>query len=249
MLRGLCKGGGGEKQADNAYRTGEAPPEDFTTQHGHTGSGASPAPDYAGAVIGYREWLFAPLLVSSPEFVAGPAALYSLTQQEVLSEQDSGRSERAAPRRYQHWPLGEAHEAGCGNRANREGPDGGCRDFEGCVCGFYAWNEAEKLGTAGRKGHPNGSCFLVHGVIAGWGRVVLHERGFRCRNAKVVAVLDPGEISFPEAGDPGRVHGAYEDLVKRSGVPTLSRKELQDPGLPEHLGLLHARRLSRADGQ
>lgn len=226
MLRDLC-GGGGEFGREGFSVEGapgiEVPPE------------AARTPDYAGAVIGYREWLLMP---RSPD----PAALYSITRQAIMPEAGSGRP---AARRHQRWPLGETHEAGCGNPSSRGGPDGACGGLEGCACGFYVWNAAGRLGAAGRKGYAEQTSYLVPGVIAGWGRVSLHEKGFRCRYAKVVALLDPGEVSFAQGNDPEGDREAYAELVERSGLPTLSWRELREPDLARRLGLLDARELAR----
>lgn len=49
----------------------------------------------------------------------------------------------------------------------------------GCRCGFYAFNQASR-----DYEQPSG----VHGVIQGYGRVVIGTRGFRAEKAKIVAL-------------------------------------------------------------
>jgi len=54
----------------------------------------------------------------------------------------------------------------------------------GCSCGFYAH---------GRRDDSNSetTVHVVGGVVAGWGNLELHESGFRCGVAKVLALFEP----------------------------------------------------------
>jgi hypothetical protein len=48
-----------------------------------------------------------------------------------------------------------------------------------CTCGFYAWSS------------PPTERLAVQGVIAGWGRVTVHEHGWRAEKAQILALIDP----------------------------------------------------------
>jgi hypothetical protein len=54
---------------------------------------------------------------------------------------------------------------------------------EQCTCGFYAFWEAEPP--------PVGGHFPVAGVVEGYGRTVIGNRGFRCQRARIVALHVP----------------------------------------------------------
>jgi hypothetical protein len=63
---------------------------------------------------------------------------------------------------------------------------------------------------------------LVKGLVVAWGRVVVHEHGFRARHARVVAFLDEGRTFISALGERYGV-GA---LGERYGVPVLPEREL-----------------------
>jgi hypothetical protein len=47
------------------------------------------------------------------------------------------------------------------------------------------------------------------GIVAGWGKLELHERGFKCGVAKILAVFAP---------HPRRTHPHYGELTWRTGL-------------------------------
>lgn len=76
------------------------------------------------------------------------------------------------------WRMGE-NIARCG-RTGHLVPD------EDCGCGFWAYWTLEAAAN------PHGFLLPVLGVIEGYGRTMLGERGFRCAKARIVA------LHFPE---------------------------------------------------
>lgn len=69
----------------------------------------------------------------------------------------------------------------------------------GCSCGFYAH---------GRRDGSNSetSVHVVGGIVAGWGNVELHERGFKCGMVKVLALFAP---------DPRKGHADYDGVAQK----------------------------------
>jgi len=59
-----------------------------------------------------------------------------------------------------------------------------CRDGPAleCGCGLYAYHELERALERGR----------VHGVVAGWGRTIVHPGTWRAQFAQVLALVDEG---------------------------------------------------------
>lgn len=92
-----------------------------------------------------------------------------------------------------------------------------------CSCGFYAY---------GRR-HGSGSETTVHtvgGVIAAWENLELHEKGFRCSAAKILAFFEPD----PEAryadyhGLARRKRAALEEICSAHSIPLLAHDALID---------------------
>ena len=80
-------------------------------------------------------------------------------------------------------------------------------------CGVYAYYRA-------RMPWPTS----VNGAIRAWGRIVRHERGFRCEYAQIVALTEP-EAPRPCIGE--RIEGNdLRAIADRYGVPILPRPEL-----------------------
>lgn len=57
---------------------------------------------------------------------------------------------------------------------------------EDCACGFWAY------WTIGNAPNPHGFAIPVLGVIEGYGRTLIGDRGFRCQKARIVALHFPG---------------------------------------------------------
>ncbi len=69
----------------------------------------------------------------------------------------------------------------------------------GCSCGFYAH---------GRRDAANSetTVHVVGGIVAGWGNLELHERGFRCGVAKILALFAP---------DPRKKYADYDGVAQK----------------------------------
>ncbi|HET7478364.1 MAG TPA: hypothetical protein VFJ72_02485 [Rubrobacteraceae bacterium] len=237
MLQDLCRDDSSEgydPRPESADWHGVLPP--LTS-----GATTDPAPDYAQALIGYREWAFVPRIETTSGFRAAPDTLFSLTRQ----ANGTGGSPLAQRReRYHEWPLDGPHEARCGVSGLLPSR-GNCPS---CTCGFYAWSE--ELWPICRPGQTlygtEPFSWAVPGIIAGWGKVSIHQRGFRCQYARVVALLDPGAFAFDDPGEPGwpDPKTAYLDLIGRKGVPLISPDEMLDPDLPARFGLLRASQIT-----
>ena len=127
----------------------------------------------AGTVTGYRWWT-----LTAPDLTRNPLDAEQDWRPRLL------RGQRA------EWQPG-VNEAAClaglaGPRAH-EDP----LPSAGCGCGFWAyWSLAQH--NMARPGE-----LLVAGVIEGWGRTRIGERGFRCATARILALCLPFTISAP----------------------------------------------------
>jgi hypothetical protein len=93
----------------------------------------------------------------------------------------------------------------------------------GCSCGFYAY---------GRRDESNSET-LVHmagGVVAGWGDLELHEMGFKCGVAKILALFEPDPRKIgPYYGElAARKWSALRQLCADNDIPLLPPDALRD---------------------
>jgi len=105
--------------------------------------------------------------------------------------------------------------------------------FENCGCGFWAyWNTS----SAPRPPDIISRCRRqVIGVVEGFGRTLLGDRGFRCQRARIVALAATGELGGHWLRD---YPGQRQNLAKSYGVPIyLSLTELLErhPTTPDYL--------------
>ena len=88
---------------------------------------------------------------------------------------------------------------------------------EDCTCGFYAfWNPDEQSQVSVR--------FPVLGVIEGFGRTLIGDRGFRCEKARIVALHVPTD-PFGRS-DLALIAEVEEALAERYVVPVYATKRL-----------------------
>jgi hypothetical protein len=81
-----------------------------------------------------------------------------------------------------------------------------------CQCGIYAYDRP------GLRTY-HGELWWCEGVIAAWGRLVVHADGWRAEHARVEALAVPGRE------DP-RLEVALASIAERLGVPLVDRDEL-----------------------
>ena len=110
----------------------------------------------------------------------------------------------ASPHRYAAWLPGLPLKAECkdesGGRAlanpHRKQP-GVAPPLEGCTCGIYAYHEADGMVEALTSR-------LVGGAVLAWGRITIHQEGFRAEFARPLALcyqktLIAGSTAIPLA--------------------------------------------------
>jgi hypothetical protein len=83
-----------------------------------------------------------------------------------------------------------------------------------CQCGIYAYEEP------GLKAYY-GESWWCEGVISAWGRVVVHDAGWRAEHARVEALAVPSV-------DDGRLLAAVRRIADRLGVPLVTRDALPE---------------------
>ncbi|MGH3089897.1 MAG: hypothetical protein ACRDSJ_21665 [Rubrobacteraceae bacterium] len=143
---------------------------------------------YANATLGFRKWHFSlrdgenePLLLEG---------LYKYNFHEPLCRWDLLNANHAECLRLKFNPnfSPEGHD---------EVPE------PGCGCGFYAY---------GRRDDSNSETTvqMVGGVVAGWGNLELHERGFKCGIARILALFAPSPCKSPPCDNP-----YYKQLAAR----------------------------------
>jgi hypothetical protein len=82
-----------------------------------------------------------------------------------------------------------------------------------CQCGIYAYHRP------GLRTYY-GELWWCEGVIAAWGRLVVHADGWRAEHARLEA------LARPDRDDP-RLEAALGALAERLGVPLVARGELE----------------------
>jgi hypothetical protein len=92
-----------------------------------------------------------------------------------------------------------------------------------CSCGFYGY---------GRRNSSNSetTVHVVGGVVAGWGNLELHEGGFKCGKAKVLALFapDPRKRYADYDGVAGKKWAALLELCSDNAIPLLEPDSLKD---------------------
>jgi len=102
-----------------------------------------------------------------------------------------------------------------------------------CGCGFYAY---------GRRDDSNSetTAQMVGGVVAGWGNLELHERGFKCSVAKILALFAPAPRRTSPFGGPyherlaARKCPAMRRMCADNDIPLLAPDALRDDDEVRH---------------
>lgn len=170
-----------------------------------------------------------------PEFYAN--ATLGFRQWSLSLDANGGTSLGATVRRSLHpppyrWNPQGPNRAGCLRLKLR--PDSfhvwhGEIPAKGCTCGFYAY---------GRR-YGSGSETTVHtvgGIIAAWGNLELHELGFKCSTAKILALF---------AQDLDRRYADYDGLARRKRAALLELCADNSIPLLEHDALIDEEELRR----
>ena len=117
------------------------------------------------------------------------------------------------------WDFGGVNRAECLHTkfAPHSVPEGhGEVPGIGCSCGFYAHarRQGSNSDTTGR---------MAGGVVAGWGNLELHERGFKCAVAKILAVFAPDsrQRRADRTGVAPKNWEALEEMCADAAVPLL----------------------------
>ena len=157
-----------------------------------TGQDKAEIPFAVGSVTGLRQWT-----LTSPDLAKDPH-----------------RADRHWPAALLRgatgydWPSGTV-EAACNNGYPHPSPaefvDG--TEKSRCGCGYWAyWDSA---GLSANRFSATGNGLPVLGVIEGWGRVLIGEKGFRSQKARIIA-LAPA-FSIQAEVTPPQNRGLYWD--------------------------------------
>ncbi len=144
---------------------------------------------YANATLGFRQWYFSVADGGEPSALRGLAnpLLHGLAKHGFNSS------------RYR-WRVDGPNHAECARVESLASNPDFLRETHGevpgmeCSCGFYAYGR--RIGSGSET-----TVHVVGGVIAGWGNLELHERGFKCGVAKILALFKP---------DPNKQHADYD---------------------------------------
>ncbi len=163
---------------------------------------------YANATLGFRQWYFSPRAEGNEPPSLGGLVRYGFNRPRCL------------------WDLKNPNHAEC--LRLKFNPDSFSEEHgevpkAGCSCGFYAHGRRDSFNS-------ETTVHVVGGVVAGWGNLELHERGFKCSVAKILAVFAP---------DPARMHPHYGELAQENraalesmcagmGIPLLPSEALRD---------------------
>lgn len=165
---------------------------------------------YANATLGFRKWHFSP----GDEEDERPAleGLYKYNFHKSLCRWNLVNPNYAECLRLEFRP--ETSHEGRGEIPEPE-----------CGCGFYAYGRRDGSNSETR-------IYLVGGVIAGWGAMELHEKGFKCGVAKILALFEP----YPDKGYVDDASAAWKNLealrkmCAENAIPLLPPDALKDDG-------------------
>lgn len=171
------------------------------------GTSVSDSEFYASATLGFRQWYFS---LGSGE--NAPAFLEGLHKDDFYKP------------RYR-WGLKGPNYAEC--LRLKFHPDSfsekhGEVPKQGCSCGFYAHGRRD-------ASNSESTVHMIGGVVAGWGKLELHERGFKCGVAKILAVFAPDPARMrPHYGELAQENwAALESMCAGTGIPLLPSEALR----------------------
>ncbi len=156
---------------------------------------------YANATLGFRQWHLS--LDGSEQGTAFLEGLFKYNFHQPLYR----------------WDLRGINHAEClhAKFAPRSVPEGHVAvPGIDCSCGFYA--HARRLAS-----DSDTTVHRVGGVVAGWGNLELHERGFKCAVAKILAVFapEPRQRHTDHASVAQEKRAALEGMCADAAVPLL----------------------------
>jgi len=158
---------------------------------------------YANATLGFRQWYS-----SLGDGENGSILLEGLDKYDFYQPRrlwDSKGINRAECLRLKLHPESLFEEHGEVPRAE-------------CSCGFHAHGRREGSGI-------ETTVHMVGGVVAGWGNLELHERGFKCEFAKVLAFFAPDSRKSYADYDGVRLKkwAALMEMCEDNAIPVLGR--------------------------
>lgn len=163
---------------------------------------------YANATLGFRQWHF---------------GLGSGEREPPLLE---GLMKYDFHRPLYRWNLEDANHAECLHfkfELRSFSEEHGEVPKTGCSCGFYAH---------GRRDGSNSetTTHMVGGFVAGWGNLELHERGFKCGVAKILALFapDPRGISPHRRERAQMMWAVLSRMCADNDVPLMPPDSLMD---------------------
>lgn len=93
-----------------------------------------------------------------------------------------------------------------------------------CHCGFYALHKLKDAEQYG--GYATTS--TVQGIVSAWGRVAVHDSGFRAEYAEIVAIICPDEkVEKVEQGN-YRFPALYRGVASKYNVPLIEYKYAEE---------------------
>ena len=126
----------------------------------------------------------------------------------------------ASPHRYAVWLPGVALKAECQDESgapavakpHRKQPEL-TPPIEDCMCGIYAYHEANQMIEAITSR-------LVGGAVLAWGRLTIHQEGFRSEFARPLA------LCYPPTFLPGSVASSLARLANVYSLPVLDASHI-----------------------
>ena len=145
----------------------QAHPEGEAEAQGKGASMSEPE-HYANATLGFRQWYFSLGSEGKLPLLEG-LVRYGFSRPRYLWDLTSPNHAECLRLKFNPDSFSEEH---------------GEVPRVRCSCGFYAH---------GRRDSSNSetTVHVVGGVVAGWGNLELHERGFKCGVAKILALFAP----------------------------------------------------------
>lgn len=172
-------------------------------------SGPAGEPEfYVNATLGFRQWQFG----------------LGARECEAPSLESMVRYGFHQPR--YRWKLEGPNQARCQRLNFQPGTfygRHGAVPAMGCSCGFYAHGCRD-------DSNSETTVHMVGGVVAGWGNLELHEQGFKCGVAKILALFapDPHKKYADYDGTAQKKWAALESMCADNDIPLLPPDSLRN---------------------
>jgi hypothetical protein len=163
---------------------------------------------YANATLGFRRWHFSPGVERGGPLLLQGMMKYDFKRPHYLWDLKGPNHAECLHLKFNPDSVSEQHGAAPG---------------VGCSCGFYVYGRRDGSGDTT-------TTHMIEGVVAGWRSLELHEIGFKCGVAKILALFapDPRKRCAYHDGMAQKKWSALKSMCADNDIPLLPSDSLEN---------------------